>query len=819
LPFRPFETSTLLDTGWSLVSTAPGAAATPADLAGDLESFPAIVPGTVAAALSAAGRWDLEAPTLLHDRDHWYRTRLDVAGRRILRFEGLATVAEVFLDGAPILQARSMFVAREVAIDCRPGMELAIVFRSLSAALDAVKPKRARWRSTLVPDQRLRAIRTTLLGHMPGWCPPVDAVGPFRPIRLIDPAANPIADVAFVADFDGMDGHLDVTITPRDPAARPDGIVRCAGCEAPVVASGEGTWTARLHLAGIAPWWPATHGAPTLHDVTLVRGDASTPLGRVGFRHLDLDRGPDGRGFGLRVNGVEIFARGVVWTEADLVHLPATRAGFAADLERLAAAGLNMVRVAGIGLYAPPDFHALCDELGIMVWQDLMFANFDYPAADPDFVALCAAEAEEVAVRLALSPSTVVVCGGSEVTQQAAMMGLPPSMWGNALFDEVLPEILARRLPTLPRLRSTPDGGPMPFVVDEGVGHWFGVGAYRRPLTDARLANVRFAAECLAFAHVPDEVSLAKRLPVSPVHHPKWKERVPRDSGAAWDFEDTRIHYETEIFGVDPALRQEDPARALAVGRATTAHVVEETLRMLRRPGSPTRGALVFLHRDTRMGAGWGFVDAEGVAKSSFHGLARAAAPVAVILSDEGVNGLVVHLVNETAAPVVGRIELAALAEGRRPAASGTRDVEVPARGHLSIAATDLFGGFFDTTRAYRFGPAAHDLTHARLVAADGATIAEAFHWPLGRSAAKRAAGLVARLEGGAGDWRLVVGTAVAVTAVTIVDEAFVALDDHFHLAPGERTIRLVPRPGAPADATPHGEVRALDALEVARYG
>ncbi|MCE1235223.1 MAG: glycoside hydrolase family 2 protein [Hyphomicrobiales bacterium] len=817
MPVRPYETSILLDAGWIVVATAPDAAAIPADLAAPLDAVVASAPGTVAGALAACGRFSLDAQTRLHDRDWWWRRRLDLDGRRILRFEGLAGPAEVFLDGEKILDSDSMFLSHEVEVDLAPDSELAIVFRSLVARLERVKPKRARWRSTLVAEQRLRAVRTTLLGHMPGWCPPVDVIGPFRPIRAIDPVAQPLADVRLAATWDGIDGHLEARLTPAPGRPLDGATVRCAGCEAKVVVGSDGVGVARLHLAGIAPWWPATHGGPTLHDVGLDFAGTIVPLGRVGFRRVEIDRDADGKGFGLRINGVAVFARGVVWTPHDLLRLASDRAALEADLGRLAAAGLNMVRVAGIGCYEGPDFHALCDELGLMVWQDLMFANFDYPT-DPAFLDLCRREAEETLGRLSASPSLVVVCGGSEVTQQAAMMGLPPAAWGHVLFDEVLPEVARRLLPDVPWLRSTPDGGAMPFSVREGVGHWFGVGAYRRPLADARRARVRFAAECLAFAHVPEPVGLGRALPVPPVHHPKWKESVPRDLSAGWDFEDIRLHYEAEVFRTDPhALRLEDPARYLDLARAATAHVVEETLREFRRPGSPTRGALVLLHRDARMGAGWGYVDAFGAPKSSFHALARANRPIALILADEGVDGLDVHLINETAAPVVGRLELVALADGARAAVSATRDVEIPPRGALSFAATDLFGAFFDVTRAYRFGPPAHDATHARLVGPAGETLAEAFHFPGGRDLARRVCGLSARLEGGEGAWRLVIATTALATSVSIVDENYLAEDDGFHLAPGERTIALVRRPDAHDGARPDCVVTALNAVETAR--
>lgn len=808
---------------WHLAASPPGAWISPADIPAAAERLPATVPSTVAATLSAAGRWSLDAPTPLADRDWWWLTTLSETGPRVLRFDGLATLAEVFLDGEKILVSRSMFLAHEVAIEARPGAVLAIAFRSLAAHLDAVKPMRARWRSTLVPDQRLRAVRTTLLGHMPGWCPPVDAIGPYRPITLADPAADPIAEVRLAATHDGLDGRLAARLRLHAGAALAPARLVCADCDAPFRREPDGTLTAELPLAGIAPWFPHTHGEPRLHDVEIEIEGRRHPLGRVGFRRIEVDRGADGKGFGLVVNGVPVFARGTVWVPPDLVSLASDRATCAAELTRMRDAGLNMVRLAGITVYEAKPFHDLCDELGLLVWQDLMFANFDYPAADPAFVDDARRETAELMTRLSASPSLAVVCGGSEITQQAAMLGLPPAMWGNALFDEILPAVVREARPDVVWLRSTPDGGAMPFCVNEGVGHYFGVGAYRRPLEDARRADVRFAAECLAFAHVPDDAAV-HALGVPPVHHPTWKARVPRDNAAAWDFEDTRLHYEAEIFRIDPhALRQEDPERYLDHARATTAHVIEATLAEFRRPGSPTRGALVLLHRDFRLGAGWGLVDAAGVAKSSFHALARASRTVAVILSDEGVNGLDVHLVNETAAPVAGRLDLVALADGARPVVSGSRDVEIPARGSVTLAATDLFGAFFDTTRAYRFGPAAHDLTHARLTAADGTMLAEAFAFPLGRAVVRPKAGLTARMlrdegEGGAPVWTLEIETTAVATSLTIADENFTPADDGFHMVAGTRRVTLHPRASAPAGAVPEGVVRSLEPRETARY-
>lgn len=805
---------------WTLACLEAGAADHPRSLPATLHWIEAPVPGTAAAALRAAGRWSLDRPEPLHDRDVWYRGRVSCRGRHTLRFRGLATLAEVWLDGAPLLRSESMYAASERLVDLRPGTEIHIRFHAIGPTL-AGRRGRARWRPSMIASQELRHLRTTLLGHMPGWCPEAHAVGPWREIEVIPHEEGPrLLEAAIHAAPDGGDGLVTARLRLAGyDASGPAPVLRAGEAGAALDPAGPDLLQGTLRLPRAARWWPHTHGEPALHDLTLQVGGVALPLRRVGFRSVALDTAPRGEGFALRINDVPVFCRGACWSSADVAALPGDRASYAPWLRLARDAGMNMIRVPGTTVYETAAFHALCDELGLLVWQDFMFANLDYPAADEGFLALVREEARQ-ALAAASGPSLAVLCGGSEVAQQAAMLGRPPASWRSDLFERVLPEAARAGRPDVPYVPHTPGGAGLPFRPGTGPAHYFGVGAYLRPLSDAREAGVRFAAECLAFANVPEARTLDEALPVPPVHHPRWKARVPRDAAASWDFEDVRDHYLRALFGLDPfALRRDDPALYLSASRAVTGEAMEACYAAWRRDGSRTAGALVLMLQDLWPGAGWGVIDSEGRPKAAWHALRQVLRPVQVLISDDGLDGLSLTLINEAEAARPALLSLVALRDGRVPVLRADREMVLAPRSRTALNADALTERFFDLNRAYCFGAPEHDSVVAALRdARDGTLLSEAFHFPLGRWQAPRDLGLVARPVRDVDGWWLSLCTERLARRVHLVDEEYCAESEWFHLPPGEeRRIRLVPHGDRPA-GPPRGEVHALNAAAAARY-
>lgn len=792
---------TVLGAGWQCVSTPPGAVGVPAGLplTGWIE---ARVPGIMAAAHHAAG---LAAPADAHDQDHWFRSNTVLPSGARLVCDGLATFADIWLDDALLASSTSMFQPLEVpALPARG--RLAVCFRALRPRISGRGQTRpARWRGRLTDTEALRTVRTTMLGHMPGWHPPVPVIGPYRPIRMEqDPLSGPVAlgcDLRTTVAH-GV-GRINVRLHGRDLAGA-NAQVFALGQQAPLTAVG-------LDLVGelVIPdpplWWPHTHGTPVLVPVGATLDGRRLELGQVGFREI---RARDPARFGLVVNDVEIFCRGAVWTGTDPVGLPCAAEALLPALRRVRDGGLNMLRVPGFALYESQAFFDACDELGILVWHDFMFARFDYPS-DAAFLDIARLEARAFLERTQAHASLAVLCGGNEVAQAAAMAGRPEADWSSPLFTEVLASEAASLRPDVPYMPNAPFGGTLPFAADAPVTHYFGVGGYLRPPGDVLSAGVNFAAECLAFANPPDPAS-CRALTAVPGADPRWQAGVPRDLSAAWNFEDVRDHYVRTLFGHDPAvLKREDPNAWLAHGRAAVAVLIEAVFGSWRTDGRCAGGLVLGLH-DLAPGAGWGIVAHDGRPKSAWHALRRMSQPLQVVLRDHGQNGIIVHAINETAAQRPVRIVLDGLDLDGASDTLGEATLTLEPRATLPVPAIRLMARWRDIGHAWRFGPPGFAVLRARLLPVDdGAPLSESMLFPLGAARVPGQADLAAAVEPDAdGQWRLSVSAQRFAQFVMVDDDGCVPTPNHFHLWPGEtRLVTLTPHRGG----APGGSVSALN--------
>jgi beta-mannosidase len=813
----------LLASAWEFCSTPADTVGTPADMGGAAPSWmPTNVPNTVASSLRELGKWTLAASAHRFDADDWwFRCRFDAPKDRragdqiVLGFDGLASVAEVWLNGESLLIADNMFLAHEITLPrVAPINELVLRFRALDSLLTAKRP-RPRWRAPMIENQQLRWFRTTLLGRTPGWSPPAAAVGPWRDVWIERRRGIDVKDLSIRTSIENGAGvvALHATLESLGSTILGAQLILERGAQRFVAElsldRASHRATARLLIPSPALWWPHTHGDPATYTARIEvqleeagqRRPCAVSLAPLGFRTVEIAN-PDG-GFQVRVNGERVFCRGACWTPPDVVSLRATRAEYIRILDQVRSAGMNMLRVGGTMVYESEEFLDLCDEYGILVWQDLMFANMDYPDGDAGFVANVTAEIRQQAERLSAHACVAVICGNSEVEQQAAMWGATRERWQPRLFHEIVPALLAEMRTGVPYWPSSAHGGAFPHQVNQGTTSYYGVGAYLRPLEDARRAELRFATECLGFANVPEERALAA-MPQGlalRVHHPLWKQRVPRDLGAGWDFDDVRNFYLKTMFELDPSqLCYTDHDRYLRLSRIVTGEVMAASYSEWRRGRSTCNGALVWFLRDLWEGAGWGVIDALGEPKAALHALRRVLQPVMVAISDEGNNGLALHVVNETAQPLETTLSLTLYRGGEVIIAQGRRDLRVDARGALEITAAELLDGFHDLSYAYRFGPPAYDVAIVALSRAGEAPFTQATYFPAGLAVREtRDIGLRAVATPTADGHSLKVSSRAFARWVSVHADGYVCDDQYFHLPPGaERLLALTPlEPGA----------------------
>ena len=811
--------------GWVAADTEPGACAdaAPQDL-DRLDWRPALVPGGAADVLAAAGMPAAEiAASALDGRDWWFRCDLAVAPaapgeRLVLVIEGLATVAEVYLNGALVLRSDSMFArsAVDVTSTLAARNDLAICCRALSPLLAVSRRPRARWRTRLVSEGGLRFFRTMLLGRAPGFAPGPAVVGPWRPVALERRRRLELTALALRPRIDGSDGVLGFAVRLRalgEPA--PERIV--AELEGPggrhraefelAVDAGELAVSGELAVPAVARWWPHTHGEASLYRFALLVTVGGETLridcGHAGFRELGGGERLEADGLALTINGVAVFARGAVWTPLEASGPPPSRAQLRSLLETMRDGGMNMVRIPGTAAYESLAFHDLCDELGILVWQDFMFANLDYPESDAEFMEAVAREAGQVLDDLGGRPSLAVLCGSSEVAQQVAMLGLDPALVDGPLYGELLPRLVRDSGVDAVWVPSAPCGGALPFRPDRGIANYYGVGGYRRGFDDVRRSQVRFAAECLALANVPDQPTLDELAAGAPgavaVHDPRWKAGVPRDVGVGWDFDDVRDHYLALLFDVDPSeLRRSDHERYLELSRAVSGEVMSEVFGEWRRAASPCAGGLVLWLRDLCPGAGWGVLDHRGEPKVAYHHLRRVLAPLAVWSTDEGLRGIAVHVANDTAETVCARLRVSLYSDFEVPVEEVTRELELAPHSGGAHDIEELLGRFVDVSWAYRFGPVAQDVVVCSLERDGDAGVellSQCFRLPGGRVSSRDTAsrlGLRATLRRRGERAELTVGAQRFVYGVRVRLPGFQAADDAFSIEPGgERHIAL----------------------------
>ena len=441
--------------------------------------IPAEVPGCAHTDLLAAGL--IPDPVLDRNeltvawvgRGDWhYRTRLptDRHGheRTDLVFDGLDTVASVTVGGQALGWSRNMHRSYRYDVTDMPGESLDVRFTSAYAEADRLRALLGD-RPNSYPEP-FNFVRKMACNFGWDWGPTLVTAGIWREVRLEHWSTARLSEVRPVVSVHGHVAlHLKVQRTDSGLGRTLRATVLIAGEEAHVDLP-PGQESALLEVTVPEPelWWPRGYGAQALYRCrVLLSGDGQVLdswTRRVGFRGIELDTSADehGSGFTLVVNGTSVFARGVNWIPDDVFPTRITPDRYRRRLGQAASAGVDLVRVWGGGIYEDQAFYDACDELGIMVWQDFLFACAAYPEDEP-LRSEIEAEARENVVRLMPHPSLLLWNGNNENLWGFVDWGwqeaLADATWGEGYYLDLLPRVVAELDPSRPYWAGSPWSG------------------------------------------------------------------------------------------------------------------------------------------------------------------------------------------------------------------------------------------------------------------------------------------------------------------------------------------------------------------------
>ena len=517
-----------LDHGWQFRQITP----TPQDPENGW--LPATVPGDVHLDLLANKKIpdpffrDNESKLQWIENASWeYRLKFDVTPAMLARtnvdlvFDGLDASAEVELNGAQVLSADNMF--RTWRVSARGHLHtgsnlLRVVFPSpIKAAQEAAAPDP--WQSRTRTAEKTY-IRKAAYEYGWDWGPRFVTSGIWRPVRIEAWDKVRIADFAIrQRDVSIEVAHLDAEIeldattigSTQVTVQYSDNGKAVKLTSNPALHLGRNVIDIPIEIRQPKLWYPAGYGDQPLYEFTAQVNTVGQPTDRrttkTGLRSIVLRRQPDkwGRSFQLEVNGIPIFAKGADVIPFDSFPNRVTTAHYRRILQSARDVNMNMIRHWGGGYYETDEFYSICDELGLMVWQDFMFGN-DWQPGTYDFKQNIEAEAEDQVRRLRNHPSIVLWCGNNETEialnwngRDRLPMDTKFQMWQDYLteFSGILNRVVARLAPETPYWPSSPsaDYEELSDRYQSGDAHLWDVWHGRVPFTTYETHHSRFVTE------------------------------------------------------------------------------------------------------------------------------------------------------------------------------------------------------------------------------------------------------------------------------------------------------------------------------------
>ncbi|HEV2128056.1 MAG TPA: glycoside hydrolase family 2 protein [Thermomicrobiales bacterium] len=693
----PSNASTFLSSG-KLAHFDPGKGVEAGAAAGDFDDtgwLEITIPGDVHRTLIDAGEipdpfWDQQEKDCawMEEKEWWYHVPLHVPDVELgqherwqLVFHGLDTFVTIYLDGEEIGTSQNMF--RDTVVDItehvQAGREhtLALQFHPPLLAIEG--RHLGEWAAN---GRERTAMRKAQFGYGWDWGPRLPTVGTWRPIELRRVDRGMILGIHF-DNVDLSPDHTQAVVAVRVEAERVAGTDPLSARVTLREPASDREWTAELDLtespAGHADgcayltignpklWWTHDLGEPFLHDLTveLIAGDdvVVTDERKVGIRSLVLDQSPDleekgARFFRFVLNGVPIFAKGADWIPPDSFVGAIEDERYTRWLEDARDANIQMMRVWGGGIYEHDRFYDECDRVGILVWQDFMFACAAYPEDDPTFVQEVDREARYQVRRLRSHPSLAVWVGNNEnqwINDKTYWNVEDPPPWGALYYNHILPDAVYELDGRTPYWPGSPYGGNDHNSMEDGNRHnwdvWHGQVSPRRfgekpeqIFTPEMVSYRRYAEDMTRFCsefgmHASPVIETLRRVvPEDELYHHSpamdWHNKDnPKDKGDMLMAATTGVSENLEDY-ID--FSQIAQAEGLKFG-----------IEHYRRRKPHCSGTLVWQMNDCWPVLSWAVMDYYGFGKAGYHYLRRVYSPVLASFKETD-DGVELWITNDT---------------------------------------------------------------------------------------------------------------------------------------------------------------------------
>lgn len=671
---------------------------------------PATVPGCVHLDLQAAGiiddpyYRDNELDTLWICETDWVFSRtftvdqalLDSA-RVILRCEGLDTLAAIRINGAAVGTTDNMYRVWE--FDAKPYLKAGE--NSIEVTFDAPLPY-VREKDAAAPLYAWGVGQHKLNGggwlrKQPSnfgwdWGPELTTSGIWRDIELLGIDDGWLSDVQILQNHENGSVSLDISANVEQVSDAPLTVDVEVSFEGVVVAQQQVTVNGAstpvtLDIPDPKLWFPHGMGAQPLYQVTIQLKKADGEVidqqaKRIGLRTLRLVRERDewGESFMFAANGIPFFTKGANWIPADTFVTRVTEADYRRLLQAACDVNMNMLRVWGGGIYEPDVFYDLCDELGLCIWQDFMFACSTYPTYDATFRENVRGEAEDNVQRIRHHACLALWCGNNELEQ-----GLVGDEWTattmswadyGLLFDDLLKDVVTTLAPQTDYWPSSPHTPHIDRALwrspDYGDYHSWEVWHGRQPFEFYRTTQHRFISEFGFQSFTEPRTTEAYTLP----QDRNITSYVMEHHQRSLIGNSTIVHYMTDWFRLPTSFD-----KMLWLSQILQGLAIKYAVEHWRRNMPRTMGAIYWQINDCWPVASWASIDYFGRWKALHYMARKFYAPMLVSGVEDIERGTVeIHITSDAVEDAAGQVRWTLTDLEGKPLASDTLSVSIPAR-------------------------------------------------------------------------------------------------------------------------------------------